>query len=183
MAGKTVRRPGLFMRVDEGTNEDTDEPLLRTNETIHSSVRVRLACGGLGLDDKDVWTCDSLLRDDKGRQPLWRLEKGSALSPAELNRMRHFVPREITLPSGEYPKAWMYDVQEGDSAWRWVYEGKVKGGHLGAEGRVPSAAVLPEEPLCGYWERYLLGMLSGEADVWRFAQRVPTGGIAGMPRR
>ncbi len=37
------------MRVDPETNEDTDEPLLNTNERIHSSVRVRLACGGLGL--------------------------------------------------------------------------------------------------------------------------------------
>jgi hypothetical protein len=30
---------------------------------------------------------------------------------------------------------------------------------------------LPEEPLVGYWERYLLGLMVGEADVWRYAQK------------
>ncbi len=55
LAGKTVRRPGRVLRVDETTNEDTAEPLMGTNERVHSCVRVRLACGGLGLDDNAVW--------------------------------------------------------------------------------------------------------------------------------
>ncbi len=40
-------------------------------------------------------------------------------------------------------------------------------------GRVPQVAALPEEPLVGYWERWLLGLTCGrEGDVWRFAMGV-----------
>ncbi|KAB5511165.1 hypothetical protein GE09DRAFT_1295662 [Coniochaeta sp. 2T2.1] len=79
-AGTTVRRPGLGVRVDPDTNEPLDEPLLRTSERIHSSVRVRLACRGLGLDDGQTWGCDGLLRGEGGVGPLWRLERGSGFS-------------------------------------------------------------------------------------------------------
>ncbi|KAK0736426.1 hypothetical protein B0T21DRAFT_411608 [Apiosordaria backusii] len=178
MAGKTVRRPGLFMRVDEDTNEDTSEPLLGTNERIHASVRIRLACGGLGLDDKDIWTCDALLKSDTAEEgdkkskggPLWKLERGSALSSGEEEfvkawRMR---PREVTLPGDEYPERCMYPVGEFDHHWKWVYQRKAVGE---GQSRVPEQVALPEDPLIGYWERYLLGLLVGEADVWRFSQQ------------
>ncbi|KAK4227766.1 hypothetical protein QBC38DRAFT_499110 [Podospora fimiseda] len=194
-AGKTIRRPGMCMRVDESTNEDTDEPLVGTNERIHSSVRVRLACKGLGLDDKAVWECKSLLdpnlaeeeneEDEKRKsknkkkngnvegndRPLWRLERGSGL-PAEEERDvigTLMGPRELTIPGSEYPAGTMYPVGESDHRWRWVFdENKVVGRGYG---RVPQQVVLPEEPLVGYWERHLLALAVGEADVWRFALR------------
>ncbi|KAK3374642.1 hypothetical protein B0H63DRAFT_437430 [Podospora didyma] len=168
LAGKTVRRPGLFMRVDEDTNEDTSEPLLNTAETIHSSARVRLACQGLGLDDKDVWACDALLKGDEkkgGGKPLWRLERkagGGGLGSG----VKRFQPRELSMPGGEYPESVLYPVKEDDNAWEWVYAGSPPAAAAG----VPQATVLSEEPLVGYWERYLLALLAGEADVWRFAQ-------------
>ncbi|KAK3681132.1 hypothetical protein B0T22DRAFT_312742 [Podospora appendiculata] len=169
LAGKTVRRPGLFMRVDEDTNEDTAEPLLGTAERIHSSVRVRLACGGLGVDDKEVWPCEGLLKDSGkggGGGLLWRLERGSGFAPEDERSVQGFVPRELGLPGGEYREEYLYPVGKDDNVWRWVYVKPVEG-----EGvyRVPQAAALPEEPLVGYWERYLLAMLIGEGDVWRYA--------------
>ncbi|KAK4195059.1 hypothetical protein QBC40DRAFT_212311 [Triangularia verruculosa] len=178
VAGKTVRRPGLFMRVDEDTNEDTGEPLLGTNERIHASVRIRLACGGLGLDDKDTWTCDALLKSDTAEEgdkkskggPLWKLERGSALGSGEEEFVKawRIRPREVTLPGEEYPERCMYPVGELDHHWKWVYQRKATGE---GQGRVPQEVALPEEPLVGYWERYLLGLLVGEADVWRFSQQ------------
>ena len=166
LAGKIVRRPGLFMRVDEDTNEDTAEPLMNTNETIHSSVRVRISCKGLGLDDKDVWACDSL-KGTNGKQ-LWTLEKGSGFSEADERAIQEFQPREPRISPDEYSPDLMYPSTREDSAWRWRYIGPVKGE---GSGQVPASKVLPEEPLVGYWERFLLGMIVNDPDVWKFAQR------------
>ncbi|KAK4215532.1 hypothetical protein QBC37DRAFT_124295 [Rhypophila decipiens] len=166
LAGKVVRRPGLSMRVDEDTNEDTPEPLLYTNESIHSCVRVRLACKGLGMDDKEVWTCDSLKGSD-GKQ-LWVLEKGSGFSEDEEQAIREFQPREPQIAPDEYQPRLMYPSTREDTAWRWKYVGPVKGE---GDAQVPQSKVLPEEPLVGYWERFLLGMFANEPDVWKFAQR------------
>ncbi|KAK3313388.1 hypothetical protein B0H66DRAFT_350412 [Apodospora peruviana] len=166
LAGKTVRRPGLFMRCDEDTNEDTDEPLLNTAESIHSSVRVRLVCGGLGMDDKEVWGCDSLKGEDG--KPIWRLERGSGFSDEEEIRIEGFRPREPGIAADEYKASYMYPTTREDTAWRWRYIGLVKGS---GDTQVPHTTVLPEEPLVGYWERYLLALFVGEADVWKFAQR------------
>lgn len=166
LAGKIVRRPGLFMRVDEDTNEDTAEPLINTNETIHSSVRVRLSCKGLGVDDKDMWTCDSL-KGTNGK-PLWTLEKGSGFSEADERAIQDFQPREPMILPDEYSPDLMYPSTREDTAWRWRYIGPVKGD---GQGRVPTSTVLPEEPLVGYWERYLLAMMVNDPDVWKLAQR------------
>lgn len=187
LAGKTVRRPGRVLRVDETTNEDTAEPLVGTNERVHSCVRVRVVCGGLGLDDNAVWGCPALLArgevDGPGGYGGWRLERGSALPGEEeevVRRVREGGPREVRLNGtvsgggilggGEYPAEAMYPVGPEDHKWRWVFEGKVEGD--GGQGRVPQVAALPEEPLVGYWERYLLALMVGEAaDVWKYAQK------------
>lgn len=181
-AGKTIRRPGLSVRVDETTNEDTTEPLLGTNETIHSSVRVRLGCGGLGVDDKEVWGCEGLLAPlPKGDQskPLWKLERDlDDDEQARRGRGYDRRVREIGLPGGEYPEACMYPVRKGDCAWKWTFTGKPTG--QSTESQYPQQTTLREEPLVGYWERYLLAVLRGEPDVWRFAEGVEfgDGGVA-----
>ncbi|KAL2195356.1 hypothetical protein P885DRAFT_40296 [Corynascus similis CBS 632.67] len=181
------RRPGRVLRVDETTNEDTTEPLVSTGERVHASARVRLACRGLGLDDAAVWACPALLlptsADGDGKGGRWKLERGGgALSEEEEAAIRAALkdgPREVRMmlrgstgagPEGEptYPAEGLYPVGEEDHLWKWVWEGKVEG--EGQE-RMPQALALPEEPLVGYWERYLLGLTSGEVDVWRYAQR------------
>ncbi|KAM0285800.1 hypothetical protein ACHAQH_001262 [Verticillium albo-atrum] len=169
MAGETVRNPGLFMRADCDTNKDTDQPLLNTNERIHSSVRVRLACEGLGLDDGEVWRCKSLSGGSRRGRQIWRLAHGSAFRPATVDALRMFRPREVELG---YPAEYLYPVDERDGQWQWVFdqEGDISGaGHE----RVPQALVLPEEPMVGYWEKYLLALTSGYPDVWRYAEKHP----------
>jgi len=165
-AGKVVRRPGLVVRVDEDTGVDTAEPLLDTAETIHSSVRVRLACGGLGVDDRDTWPCESLLGATPDGKPMWRLER----APTEHRGRRgsQYVPREVTIAGGEYPAKVMYAVGADDCSWKWVYQGTVVG--TGAS-QFPQSTELREEPLEGFWERYLLSVLAGEPDVWKYAFR------------
>lgn len=83
ITGRTARTPGLYRRVDYNTCSDRDEPfLIDTNERIHSSVRVRLACRGLNVNDKGAWTAPTLanwqLRRTKAayadpvpRDPFW----------------------------------------------------------------------------------------------------------------
>lgn len=168
LAGTTVRRPGLGMRVDPDTNESLGEPLLRTGERIHSCVRVRLACRGLGLDDGEVWKCDALLSGGAGGGPLWRLERGSGFSAEEEEGVKRSArPRELGLGSDEYPASQLYPVTAEDSRWKWVFVGRPEGE---GEERVPQEVALPEEPMVGYWERYLLAMTAGQPDVWRFSE-------------
>ncbi|ROT35051.1 hypothetical protein SODALDRAFT_301656 [Sodiomyces alkalinus F11] len=184
MAGTTVRTPGLCMRADYETNRDTDDPLRNTGERIHSSVRVRLACEGLGLDDRARWSCEALTREAAGRGsgPVWRLERRRGLDPREEEAaVEGFVPRELALG---YPEECLYPVDRRDVRWRWVYEGDIS--YVGDEGderyahlTVPQSMILPEEPLVGYWERYFLSLTAGYADVWRYAQRYPPMGAKG----
>lgn len=175
MAGTTVRTPGMYMRADYETNRDTDCPLRNTGERIHSSVRVRLACRGLGLDDRGPWRCEALMREawrGAGGRPLWRLERRSGLDPQEEEAVERFTPRELALG---YPEECLYPVRRREGQWRWVYNGEVSlVGDEGEEERyahltVPQSMILPEEPLVGYWERYLLSLTAGYADVWRYA--------------
>jgi len=157
--------------VDEDTGIDTAEPLLATAETIHSSVRVRLACGGLSVDDRDTWACEGLLSlTGTDGKSLWRLERATP-SPQRGRRGSQYVPREVRVDGKTYPAEVMYSVGEEDCSWRWVYQGAVTG-----EGpsQMPQHRELMEEPLEGFWERYLLSVLTGEPDVWKYA-------LKGMP--
>lgn len=168
LGGDTVRLPGLFMRTDSESNTDTDQPLLNTSERIHSCVRVRLACAGLGVDDKEAWRCRGLFGSGRG-QRVWRLQPGSALSPPAGDSLKAPRPRE--LDQG-YPEDYLYPVAPRDAEWQWVYDKK---SNVAGEGhaRVPQVTALPEEPLTGYWERYLLNLTAGHPDVWRYALQHP----------
>lgn len=174
LAGTAARTPGRTTRVKGDSNiaeDDGDQhPLLRTGERVHSSVRVRLACRGLGMDDGAVWRCEPLTEESHGGR-LWVLERGSGFSAGEEGvPIAGFRPRELDLGDRAYPERYMYPMDEGDSHWRWVFEGTTRG--VGEE-RVPQTGVLPEEPMVGYWERYLLAMTAGQPDVWRWAQQNP----------
>ena len=164
MMGKTVRHPGLFTRVDTVTNKPTDEPLADTGERIHSSVRVRLACRGLGMDDREEWACDALTRDDHGG-PLWKLQPRSGLTDDEEAGLRGYQPNELRYWGREYAGEELYAPMPGDGQWRWVFRGD--GDHR------PDETILAEEPLVGYWERLLLSFWVGRADVWRWAEDHP----------
>ncbi|KAK2731069.1 peptidoglycan binding domain-containing protein [Colletotrichum kahawae] len=170
IGGTTVRHPGIFMRTDPDTNQDSDEALLNTNERIHSSVRVRLACQGLALDDAEIWDCKPLTRAADG-SALWKLERGSGLAASELNQIKSFRPKELDLGTGEFDEK-LYPVGDRDGQWRWVLVDKRRGA-------VSLEKVLPEEPVTGYWERYLLALTAGKPDVWRWAEENPPLDAAG----
>lgn len=156
------------MRVNPYTNTDTKEPLINTNERIHSSVRLRLACKGMGLDDKGPWPCASLLTDDSHpSRPLWKLEKGNAIDLKELGRDQAFWKEEVNKRGYDGVS---YETQQGDGDWRWTLQndGVVKN-NLGEEVS-PAIRILPEEPIIGYWERNFLALTRGEVDVWRLAE-------------
>ncbi|KAL8320947.1 hypothetical protein RB597_007290 [Gaeumannomyces tritici] len=174
--GHSNRHPGLFTRTDPDSNKPLNEPLVNTSERIHSSVRVRLACQGLAMDDAEVWKCEALVGADGEKiqgnriaQPLWRLERGDALDQTERQELESFRPSELGLD--EYTPAQLYDVEEKDSLFRWAYanDGNIK--NPGEANQLPQFKVLPEEPLVGFWERYLLKMTTGKQDVWRYAEQ------------
>jgi hypothetical protein len=163
--GSTVRRPGLAMRTDPETNEETDEPLIDTGESVHSSVRVRLACQGLGLDDRKTWECGPLTKDEHGNK-LWKLERCDAKQVEDLDdRVEILNVANNPDNTGEE----LYTTRAEDDAWKWTYQQPVRMSKEGDE-QVPLSVVLPEEPLTGVWERLLLAMYVGTTDVWRYAQ-------------
>jgi hypothetical protein len=120
------------------------------------------------MDDSEVWGCNALLKPDHGEEPLWRLERGSAFTRDEEERIRNARPPEFDRDREEYPQDHLYPVAAEDGRWRWVYNGQSEGE---GDDRVPQKIALPEEPMVGYWERYLLAMTVGEPDVWRFAEQ------------
>lgn len=171
-AGTCVRRPGCYPRVDPATNRDTREMLLRTGERVHASVRVRLALGGLALDDRRTWACDALRRDDSGRpgRAVWTLTR--VPDSQWLRDDEVIVTREKPSGDGGGDDGAVYTLQDSDGRWQWEYEADavVKNGE---NQRVfPLVPVLPEEPMAGYWERHLLALMEGEVDVWRLAETI-----------
>ncbi|KAK2591853.1 hypothetical protein QQS21_010462 [Conoideocrella luteorostrata] len=69
LSGDSIRTPGMYKQVDPKTTLCKEKFLQDTNERVHSSVRVRLACEGLGLNDESVWTCTALSD--------WRLKRAT----------------------------------------------------------------------------------------------------------
>lgn len=63
IAGKGWRTPGMNMRSDPETGRPTAEPMVHTNERIHSCVRVRLELEGLDMDDIGLYDCRVLKRN------------------------------------------------------------------------------------------------------------------------
>ncbi|KAF4828445.1 hypothetical protein CGCTS75_v007498 [Colletotrichum tropicale] len=154
----------------EYRNQDSDEALLNTNQRIHSSVRVRLACQGLALDDAEIWDCKPLTRAADG-SALWKLERGSGLTASELNQIKSFRPRESDLGTGEFDGK-LYPVGDRVGQWRWVLVDKRRGA-------VSLEKVLPQEPVTRYWEPYLLALTAGKPDVWIWAEENPPLDAAG----
>lgn len=152
--GQTVRRPGMALRVDPATNEDTASSLLlRMDERVHSSVRVRLAAAGLAMDDAEVWQCRDLLRGagdddddgDKDAGPLWRLEQASGLGEAHVAAaVAEFRPRELALGGGTaYPEGKLYPASGCDAVAPGVF-GRISG--LGRAARAPDPSSCPRSP-------------------------------------
>ncbi|KAG5916264.1 hypothetical protein E4U42_007732 [Claviceps africana] len=141
LSGDTIRTPGMYRQVDPKTAQTKENFLQDTNERIHSSVRVRLACQGLGLNDRGIWTCAALAD--------WKLKRVVFETDAE------------TWYKDYRPHDYDRDRPHRDG-WMWRY--------VGAERNAPSQRVMMEEPL-GPYERYLLKLTGGTPNVFEFAAR------------
>lgn len=145
MSGKTNRTPGLYKN-----ERERETFLLDTNERIHSSVRVRLACDGLDVNDKGTWTCPSLSK--------WKLKRTQAKFKDALPRHPSWGVNGTNGTPGRKPND--------ETAERWVWE------YAGPQGQAPTdpkQRVMVEEPL-GPYERYLLKLSAGTPNVYDFAE-------------
>lgn len=147
LSGFEDRTPGLYKRTDPKTERDTNIFLQDTNERIHSSARVRLACKGLGLDDKGVWGCPSL--------SSWQLKHTDAT-------FEDPIPHNPSWWQGPPDESGVDKQQTG----RWIWE---FAGPKGSAPTDPKQRIMVEEPL-GPYERYLLQLSEGTPNVYLFAE-------------
>ena len=68
LGGEVVRTPGRYYATNAKTGKITGRRLRNTNEYVHSCVRVRMALGGLGTQDKGRYN-PTALKD-------WKLVRG-----------------------------------------------------------------------------------------------------------
>ena len=147
-SGQMGRTPGLYKQTDPKTKLDKDRFLMDTNERVHSSVRIRLACQGLGLDDKGIWDCPALCS--------WKVKR---------------TQEKFDDPVPHHP-GWEPSDEEDDikhpnecKKGRWVWE------YVGDDKNAPTdkkQQLMVEEPL-GPYERYLLRLAGGNPNVYHFA--------------
>jgi hypothetical protein len=146
LAGKTIRTPGMYHRVDPDTALATPEFLTDTNERIHSSVRIRLDLEGLGYDDVGLYKCAALFKEGP-----WRLRRMRI-------KVRDPIPRHATWNRFQKPE----QILEEDRNVRWVWE------YVGPDAYAPPETIMIEEPL-GPYERQLLLLNKGKSGIlWHF---------------
>jgi hypothetical protein len=134
ITGSNTRTPGQYTRADPDTGNPTDIPMTHTNERIHSSVRIRLELGGLGLDDKVLYDCPALL--GKG---LWRLRQ---------KRIKVYDPIRRDADWGGPGANGVTTEPEDDLRWVWQWNGPRED--------APHVPIMIEENLGPYERRLLL---------------------------
>ncbi|KAF5521719.1 Uncharacterized protein CGCA056_v006805 [Colletotrichum aenigma] len=152
LAGKITRSPGRYRQVNAKT-EVRDGPFLKdTNERIHSSARIRLACEGLGLNDKLPW-------DNAALKKHWKL----VLSQKDYHDP---VPNHPDWEPQEHREncSIQHPSECKDGRWVWEYSGPSK--------NAPLCKVMVEEPL-GPYERHLLRLTGGDPSVYKWAHENP----------
>ncbi|KAI0540875.1 hypothetical protein GGR58DRAFT_520988 [Xylaria digitata] len=171
LLGAVPRAPGMYKKVDPKNGRPLIEFLQDTNERIHSSVRVRLACEGLGLNDSGVWYCASLLR-------YWRPQRVSQQFFDPVSRTAEWGPisssgnTEMTAPKPRQTEgtanataisAESLEMLSQDPTERWVWE------YVGPESTAPVIRTMVEENL-GPYEQQLLGLAAGKVHVYKYAE-------------
>ncbi|KAI2639746.1 hypothetical protein GGS26DRAFT_601344 [Hypomontagnella submonticulosa] len=180
LAGSVTRSPGMYKKINPENSRNLRAFLKNTNERIHSSVRVRLACEGLGPNDSTVWDCPALLK-------MWRPRRiaqdfvdpvphDAGWGPNQESNGRQALggitnkPTEgVSAASG----AVSGDVSDGRAGvaaqennppqgLRWVWE------YIGPDARAPYDRILVEETM-GPWEKHLLELSSGKVHVCEYA--------------
>lgn len=188
LAGHDIRTPGMYHKVDPLYGRKLPAYLEDTNERIHSSVRVRLAVKGLGLNDKGHWDAPALLGN-------WRLAKtnekfddpiprGSKLwgqwqtTNGVIPKRRSTAPTPAVSTLAEDGTLLSPPGQDGEGqddddndvvalpsadGSRWIWE------YCGPESQAPPERIMVEEPL-GPYERHLLKLSGGQPNIFVFAE-------------
>lgn len=162
LAGLSVRTPGMYKKVDPQTGRATSVYLEDTNERIHSSVRVRLALQGLGLNDHGLWKAPAL----KGH---WRLKKTTEPIvdpiPASVQTWEPYSAANVDKNIQEAITQQRPLSAAANRGYRWVWE------YHGPLKHEPPWPVMVEEPL-GPYERQLLRLSGGVPNVYEFAESI-----------
>ncbi|KAB5523046.1 hypothetical protein GE09DRAFT_488912 [Coniochaeta sp. 2T2.1] len=177
LAGYNLRTPGTYKKINLSTGSSSRAFLEDTNERIHSSVRVRLAAGGLGLNDSGVWDCPALKgkwaprRTDRTffdpiprTRKTWEQVKEVKAHDVAADPEHHGNPKkqiEIMERAAEEQRP-LSGGDKDDTGGRWVWE------WCGGEKDAPAERMLVEEPL-GPYERQLLRLASGKPNIYEFA--------------
>ncbi|KAH8673769.1 hypothetical protein BX600DRAFT_509003 [Xylariales sp. PMI_506] len=154
LAGSIHRSPGRYTKIDPVTGRATRVPLGGTNERIHSSVRVRLACAGLSLDDKTLWKCVPLLRH-------WRpqLVSDNFFDPVHSNG--NTGKSGSAVANEQEVEAENNTSNDIDMRWVWKY--------TGPERHAPPVVTMVEDNL-GPFEKRLLELSGGnDFNVFTYA--------------
>ncbi len=185
IVGYNLRAPGLYRKTDRNTGQPTKVYLEDTNERIHSSVRIRLAMKGLGLNDSQEWVCPALKGKWQLKKTMEQFEDPIPTSLSAWDSMdgaaASVLPKGAPPPPGvvepgaevainEDGVAMPLDLQRPLSVveerqYRWVWE------YCGPEKEAPPERIMVEEPL-GPFERQLLRLAGGQPNVYEFAEAV-----------
>ncbi|OTB08019.1 hypothetical protein M426DRAFT_8227 [Hypoxylon sp. CI-4A] len=180
LVGSVTRSPGMYRKINPENGRYLKAYLKDTNERIHSSVRVRLACAGLGLNDSKVWECPALLRAWRPQRMVHKcvdpIPDDAGWGPKGDSRD---IPRFMDISNesmggdSSAPSEVIYDADEdepeaamrrgkhsGEPRWVWEYIGPDKG--------APYVKTLVEEKM-GPWEKHLLALSSGKVQVCEYA--------------
>ncbi|XXH05017.1 hypothetical protein Hte_011441 [Hypoxylon texense] len=176
LAGSVTRSPGMYKKINPDNGRRLHAFLDDTNERIHSSVRVRLACEGLGLNDSKVWECPALLKMwrprriyDKFLDPIpqnanWgpKGENNRGIqADGTTNTAREADSANVNFSNGSRSETAQGNNGLGQLRWVWEY--------IGPDVGAPFVRTLVEENM-GPWERHLLGLSTGKLHVYNYAE-------------
>lgn len=175
ITGVKAREPGLYKKVNPQTGRPTQQFLVDTNERIHPSVRVRLACEGLGPNDSGLWHCPSLLKNwrprlvnidvhdpvtrDASWGPSWAKAEGSSHEAVSRNETQpssgNEAPEDIDI---------CINLDRTANPLRWVWE------YVGNGIHAPYETTMIEENM-GPFEIHLLNLARGSVPVHEYAKK------------
>ena len=117
LVGASDRTPGTYRRLNPITGKETNDPLHKTYEFIHPSVRVRRALKGRGTGDAEFYNDPWPLKE-------WTLvePKGQFAAKKELKAYR-----EADLWGEEFENSWKWVKQASAGTVTWIAEEKMEG--------------------------------------------------------
>lgn len=178
ITGKKAREPGLYKKMNPETGRATNQFLVDTNERVHPSVRVRLACEGLGPNDSGLWHCPSLLKNWRPRlvniDVYDPISAEAAWGPSDVRGRDQFDEAIIAMEmrpkqANEAPNNVDPSVEHDHTTkpLRWVWEYAGDGAHA------PYVTTMIEEKM-GPFERQLLKLAQGRVSIHDYAKKKDT---------